>query len=178
MRHETVARNYAEALFTLGERRGESELYGELIDAVAAAVDLSPIIQRVMLSPRVPKAEKARLLAAALEEAPREFVLFLQAVVKRGRQGLLREIALEHLALLDEKHERVRAVVTLARTPDAALRKRITAALERVMEQKVIARFEEDRDILGGAIVRVKDRVFDGSVRRRLTMLRRQLLSR
>jgi len=32
--------------------------------------------------------------------------------------------------------------------------------------------------ILGGVIVRVGDRVYDGSVRRRLVRLRRQLLAR
>jgi F-type H+-transporting ATPase subunit delta len=31
-------------------------------------------------------------------------------------------------------------------------------------------------EILGGAIIRVGDRVLDGSVRRRMTKLRRQLL--
>ena len=54
------------------------------------------------MSPRVPKAEKARLLGGALQDAPREFVLFLQAVVKRGRQQLLREIATEYPTLLDQ----------------------------------------------------------------------------
>ena len=48
------------------------------------------------MSPRVPKAEKARFLGAALKDAPRDFVLWLQAVVKRGRQEILREIAHEY----------------------------------------------------------------------------------
>ena len=42
------------------------------------------------MSPRVPKSEKAQLLGAALRDTPREFVLFLQALVRRGRQQILR----------------------------------------------------------------------------------------
>jgi F-type H+-transporting ATPase subunit delta len=42
----------------------------------------------------------------------------------------------------------------------------------------VIATFVTDPSILGGAIVRVEDRVLDGSVRRRMTRLRRQLVAR
>ena len=38
--------------------------------------------------------------------------------------------------------------------------------------------FAVDPEILGGAVVRVGDRVLDGSVRRRLTKLRRHLLAR
>ena len=58
-----------------------------------------------------------------MKDAPREFVLFLQAVVKRGRHRILREIAHEYLVLLDQKLERVRAGVTLARKPDAKLQR-------------------------------------------------------
>ena len=104
-----MARNYAEALFELGERSGNTDRYADLIDAVAAAVETTPRVQAVLMSPRVPKAEKARLFGAALQDAPREFVLVLQALVKRGRQMLLREIASEYLALLDQKLDRVRA---------------------------------------------------------------------
>jgi F-type H+-transporting ATPase subunit delta len=42
----------------------------------------------------------------------------------------------------------------------------------------VIASFSTEPQLLGGAVVRVGERVYDGSVRRRLTRLRRQLLSK
>jgi F-type H+-transporting ATPase subunit delta len=177
LRNETVARNYAEALFQLGERSGNTERYVDLLDAVAAAVEQTPRLQAVLMSPKVPKTEKARILGGALREAPREFVLFLQAMVKRGRQQLLREVATEYLALLDQKLDRVRAGVTLARTPDERLKRTIQDLLSRQLGKQVIPAFAVDPEILGGAIVRVGERVLDGSVRRRMTKLRRQLLS-
>ncbi len=177
MRTGTIARNYAEALFELGEQSGSTAAYAELIDAVAGAVETAPEIQAVLMSPRVPKAEKARLFAAALKDAPREFVRFLQALVKRGRQRLLREIAAEYEALLDIKHNRVRAGVTLARPVNEELQRDIQAALGRQLGKEVLAAFHIDPEILGGAVVRVGERIHDGSVRRRMTKLRRQLLS-
>jgi F-type H+-transporting ATPase subunit delta len=42
----------------------------------------------------------------------------------------------------------------------------------------VVAGFAVDPEILGGAIIRVGDRVLDGSVRRKLAQLRRQLLAK
>jgi F-type H+-transporting ATPase subunit delta len=177
VRATTIARNYAEALFELGERSGNTERYAELIDAVAGAVETSPEVQGVLMSPRVPKAEKVRLLGAALKGAPREFVLFLQALVKRSRQRLLREIASEYEALLDVKHNRVRAGVTLAHPSDPALQQEIQAALSRQLGKDVIASFHTDPEILGGTVVRVGERIHDGSVRRRMTKLRRHLLT-
>jgi F-type H+-transporting ATPase subunit delta len=177
VRAGTVARNYAEALFDLGEQSGDTGRYAELVDAVAGAVETTPEVQAVLMSPRVPKSEKVRLLGAALKGAPREFVLFLQALVKRGRQRLLREIASEYESLLDIKHNRVRAGVTLARPASEALQEDIQAALSRQLGKEVLASFHVDPEILGGTVVRVGERIHDGSVRRRATKLRRQLLS-
>ena len=178
MRPVTIARNYAEALFDLGEQTGQTDLYGQLLDAVAAAIETSPEVQTILTSPQVPKAEKARLLGSALRDAPRPFVLFLQAVIKRGRQLILPEIANEYAGLLDVKFNRVRAGITLARQPDAALQASITEALSRALGKEIVAGFAVEPEILGGAIVRVGDRMLDGSLRRRLKQLRRQLLSR
>jgi F-type H+-transporting ATPase subunit delta len=174
--NQTVARNYAEVLFDIAGRSGQPERYADLIDAVAAAVQTIPRVQAVLMSPRIPKSEKARFLGAALKDTPRDFVLWLQALVKRGRQGILREVASEYLALVDEKMNRVRASVTLARQPDDKLRKTIEENLGRQLDKQVIATYLVEPDILGGAIIRVGDRVLDGSVRRRMTKLRRQLL--
>ena len=178
MRTETVARNYAEVLFQLGERSGKVEFYAELMDAVAAAVEQTPRVEAILMSPRVPKAEKARILGGALRDAPREFVLFLQALVRRGRQQILRPISVEYMNLLDQKLDRVRAGVTLARAPDEKLKRAIQDALSRQMGKQVIPAFSVDPEIMGGTIVRVGERVLDGSLRRRMTKLRRQLLSR
>jgi F-type H+-transporting ATPase subunit delta len=177
VRETTIARNYAEAVFELGERSGNTDRYAELLDAVAGAVETTPEVQGVLMSPRVPKAEKIRLLGAALKGAPREFVLFLQALLKRGRQRLLREISTEYQTLLDIKHNRIRAGVTLARPADPALHREIQETLSRELGKEVIAAFHSDPEILGGTVVRIGERIHDGSVRRRMTKLRRQLLT-
>jgi F-type H+-transporting ATPase subunit delta len=44
--------------------------------------------------------------------------------------------------------------------------------------KEVLAGFAVDPEILGGAIIKVGDRVLDGSVRRKLALLRRQLLAK
>ena len=178
MRPVTIARNYAEALFTLGERSGQVQQYADLIDAVAHGVAAAPTVQAVLMSPRVTKAEKAKLFADALAGAPLEFVRFLQAVIRRGRQGLLSDISQQFSALQDQKLNRVRAAVTMAHPVDETLRKKIADQLTAVMGRQVLPQFTQDPTILGGVIVRVGDRVFDGSVRRKMTVLRRTLLAR
>jgi len=168
----TVARNYAEALFAAGVT------FGLLLDAVADAIQADERIAMALESPRVSKAVKGQILERALKgEAPPEFVRFLQAVVRRGRQGLLAEIAQEYQVLLDVKLNRVHAGVTLANEADARTQKQVIDRLTQALGREVRAYFRSDPRILGGVVVRVGDRIFDGSVRRRLTALQRRMLT-
>ncbi len=172
MKSVTVARNYAEALFAAGDQ------YGPLLDAVALAIQADDRIRTALESPRVSKAAKALILERALEgEAPAEFVRFLQAVVRRGRQGLLAEIAQAYQVLLDQKLNRVHAGVILANEADARTQQQVVERLTRALGLEVRAYFRSDPRILGGVIVKVGDRIFDGSVRRRLTVLQRRMLT-
>ena len=172
MKSVTVARNYAEALFAAGDE------FGPLLDAVAGAVQADERIATALESPRVSKAAKSQILERALKgEAPREFVRFLQAVVRRGRQGLLAEIAQQYQVLLDEKLNRVHAGVTLANEADARTQQQVVERLTEALGREVRAYFRADPRILGGVVVRVGDRIFDGSVRRRLTALQRRMLT-
>jgi len=168
----TVARNYAEALFAAGPT------YGELLDAVAGAIQADERIAVTLDSPRVSKAVKGQILERALKgEAPAEFVRFLQAVVRRGRQGLLAEIAQEYQGLLDQKLNRVHAGVTLVDDADTRTQKQVVERLAKALGREVRAYFRADHRILGGVVVRVGDRIYDGSVRRRLTALQRRMLT-
>jgi len=174
----TVARNYAEALFAAAAAKRQAPRFGDLMSAMAGAVEADERIAAALESPRVAKGVKTALLEDALSGvAPREFVNFLQAVVRRGRQGLLSEIAAEYQGLLDVALNRVHAGVTLSEAPDARLQNDIAKRLGKALGKQVRAHFREDAQILGGVVVRVGDRVYDGSLRRRLMVLRRRMLT-
>lgn len=180
MAGSTVAENYAEALFELGAKSGRLEEYGRLMTATACGLASSPEAQAVLVSPKVTKTLKIDLVGRAITAigAPREFVLYLMAVVKRGRQARLTEIAAAYSDMVDQKLGRVRATVTLARKPDQALEQALVASLARTVGKEVLATFAVDPEILGGTVVRVGDKVYDGSVRRKLVRLKRQLLAK
>lgn len=171
-----VGRNYAEVLLSLAKAEGKVEQYADLIDAVASAIRTSPEVDAVLMSPRVPKAQKLALITAALGAWPAPFRAFMQSVIRRGRQTALRTIADEYLAMVDLELGRVRASVTLARQPDAALQQAIAKDLGAALGKTVLATYRVDPTILGGAVVRVGDRVLDGSVKRRLARLKRVMM--
>ncbi len=175
MRAVTIARNYAETLFELAKQAEATTAWGELMDVTAAALQ-TPSIEAVLMSPRVATEQKIAIVSEALHDAPRPFVLFLVAVLRRGRQTLLGMIADEYGELLDVQLGRVRAGITTARPVDTARREEIMARLSKALDKAVIAGFVVDPAILGGTVIKIGSQVYDGSVRKRLGRLRRQLL--
>lgn len=177
MREPTIARNYARALFEAGERSGDTERFAALLEAVAGAIEGDDRIRVALDSPRVPKALKQRVLHQALSpRAPETFIRFLGAVVKRGRQSIVGAINQEYHGLLDLKLNRVHAGVVLARKPDKRLLSAIQRGLSAGLGKDVIPHVREDPKILGGIVVRIGDRVMDGSLRRKMMQLRTQML--
>jgi len=177
MRSGPVSRNYAETLLLLAQRHDAVPAYGAWLDAVAGALATEPRFVAVLSSPRVRKERKKQLLRDALgASAPTPFVRFLESVVQRGRQGLLREIAQVYEELVDVHLGRVHAGVTTAHPPAPDLEAAIGAALSRMAGKEVLPHFRTDPGLLGGIIVRIGDRVLDGSLRRRLQLLRYKML--
>lgn len=177
MSRSAVVGNYAETLLELAQRDGAVEEYGRWIDEVAALFRNEPSFQRFVETPRVSLEEKKAALREAFEdEAPGDFVRYLLLLLDKRRQGILGEIGEGYHALLDERAGRIHATVTLTGEPDSELRELIERGLEEGVGHQVVPHFRTDEGIIGGIVVRVGDTVMDGSLRRRLSDLKRELL--
>jgi F-type H+-transporting ATPase subunit delta len=178
MRESTIVRNYAEALLTLARKANDPRGWGRLLQDVADSIQSDRTLRLFLESPRVSAEQKNEVLGKALQDrAPRLFVRYLQTLVRKRRQLLLSEIATEYHTLLDEVEGRVHAHVTVARPTSDADRDVITRQLAKTLGRDVVPHFAVNPGILGGVIVKVGDRVMDGSVRRRLGLLRGRLLA-
>ena len=177
MRETTIARNYAEALLALARKAGDTAAWGHMLGDVADAVERDPHLKHFLESPRVGVEQKNAILGRAFQDRmPRLFVRYLQALVKNRRQMLIPQISIAYRDLLDEAENRVHARVTLAQQPTEAETAAIAQQLGKVLGKTVVPHVTVNPAILGGVVVRVGDRVMDGSVRRRLATLRNKLV--
>ena len=179
MRETTIARNYAEALLALARKAGDLQAWGRMIDDVASAMDRDDRLRNFLEAPQVSAEQKNAVLAKAFEDrAPRLFLRYLQRLVKNRRQMLIPEIANEYRDLVDEVEGRVHAQVTLAKPVDDEQRAAIARQLTQKLGRTVVPQIRVNPNILGGIIVRVGDRIMDGSIRRRLGVLRGRMLAK
>jgi F-type H+-transporting ATPase subunit delta len=178
MNDSTIGRNYAETLLTLARKQGEQEEWGELIDAIAVAMQEDRTLKTFLESPKIAASQKIELLDKALgKRIPQVFLRFLETVVSKRRQMLIPVIASEYRGLIDESEDRVHANVMVAREPAGPEKEALARHLSRVLGKRVVPHITLNPAILGGLIVKVGDTVMDGSVRRRLATLRSRMLA-
>ena len=177
MRDETISKNYAETLFELALREESIEEYGAALATVARLLDEDAKFLGFIETPRIDdidrKAVGQKVFGTVL---PRHVLNFVLVTIDKRRQRLLREISEQYNALVDERLNREHVSVTLARSVDKATEQVITDRLSDTLGKPAIPHFRVKPDIIGGLVVRTSDTIYDGSIRRRLDGMRRQLL--
>ena len=177
MREETIARNYAAALHELGEKNDELEAYAEAFGELDAAIASDARVARFLATPKVDAERKQEVLRTALAgRVPDRFLHFVLVVLAKRRQGLLPRIRTAFDSILDERAGRVVAEVTLAREPDPETVAELTGRLSSLLGKTVVPRVLVNPAIIGGVVVRYGDRRIDGSIRRHLVALRREMM--
>ncbi|MBI2504381.1 MAG: ATP synthase F1 subunit delta [Candidatus Latescibacteria bacterium] len=171
-----VVRRYATTLLeaaaeTDAEAQVQADVEG-LQATLQSSAELSSCLQNRLIQPQVHRALLASLFAGKVQSLTLNFLLLL---AERRRAGLLHEVLAACTELFDARrgilNAEVRSVVELSEEQ----RERFRQGLEAYTGKQVRLRTRIDQSIRGGAIARVGDTVFDGSLVRHLQYLREQL---
>lgn len=168
----TMARPYARAAFACATENDELSLWREALGALAR-ISEEPGLRPALRGPRrlSERVCEDALQALGEERANERVRNFLRMLAVRRRLPLLSEIARLFDAYAIDADGRVRVEVTSARALDAAERDRVEKALAGRLGRKVQASYDEDATALAGLLVRVGDRVMDGTLKSRLERL-------
>jgi len=169
---------YAQSLLDAAEKSGQAEaVVAELESLVADVLDRLPDLDALLSAPRIALDEKQRVLERALASRASELLLtFLKVVCRRRRMDCLREIARAARKLHNERSGVVRVRLSTAAALDPTTRGLLLNVLRGALRTEVQLKHRVEPDLIGGMVVRVGDRVYDGSVAGRLASLREQMI--
>jgi F-type H+-transporting ATPase subunit delta len=171
-----AARRYATALFNVAIRQNGLDAIERDLKTVLDLWDQNPKIAEAMGRPQIPSETKGRIWQQLLEGNVQPLLLkFILLLVDKRRIDLLPAIGDEFQRLSDEQRQIVRAQVTTAtplpRDQADALRVNLRARTGKSVELVEAV----DPSIVGGVVLRIGDRIIDGSIRTQLSNLKRQL---
>lgn len=177
---EQVAQVYARALVQAGEHAGQTEaLLGELDSLLDDCLRQLPDLRSILASGLIDSAERIALLDKAFAGRASPLLLnFLKVLVSNERFDALEPIRHAAHKLYDELRGRVAVELTTAVPLDGAVVERLKGPLRALLggEPQITAR--TNPELIGGALVRVGDTVYDGSLATGLRRLREQMISR
>ena len=169
------AKRYAQAVFEIAQAENKQDRWlADLADLaeLAGHAQFSAVVE----SPRMPAAARREALRKALPQAADLAINLALLLAAKGRlQALAGQIAQEYGRLLDAQRGIVRAEVVTAVEVSKAHGDRIGKELGAALERDVRVTLRVDPALGGGMVIRVGDRVLDGSVRSRLAGLRQSL---
>jgi F-type H+-transporting ATPase subunit delta len=177
---EHIADVYAKALMDTAERAGTTAAVIEEFDAVVREVlDGFPKLEAVLTSALVSPEEKSAVLDRVLKDrASALLVNFLKVVARHGRLDCLRAIHQQTQAFYDKLRNRILVRLRTATPLDAAALERLAQSLRAKLGGEPLFQQETDPSLIGGAVLRIGDTVYDGSVANQLQNLRQQMIEK
>ncbi|GAC1662967.1 MAG: F0F1 ATP synthase subunit delta [Candidatus Limnocylindrales bacterium] len=174
-KRDSAPRRYAEAAFQLATRDDSIETWRRELEL--AATMTAGQLMAVLANPALPldqRLEAADRVLAGLSQSVRNIIFLL---VRHRRIEQLPRVVAEFVRLDDRRRGVSHATASSAAPLTEAEIRALTARLEQMTGGHIDLTTDVDESLLGGLIVRVGDRLIDGSVRGRLERLRNQLAS-
>ena len=177
MARKSAARRYAEAAFEVAMRDDAVDAWRNELDT-AAAVVADERVGRALANPSIPLETRMDVSRTTFGSLVGPKVLnLIDLMLRRGRIEELPRLAAEFRRLDDQRQSITRATVISASPLTSDEVGALTERLEQSAGGRVALDTEVDPRLLGGLVVRLGDRLIDGSVRSRLERLRNQLVS-
>ena len=172
------ARRYARAVFELALEKGEMEKWLDDLTLLADSVSNQEFVD-FLSQPRITADEKIRVVRESLGDSVGPLALNLMCLLAtRNIAHILDGITDQFQELLDAHQGIERAEVVSAVELNDDEKRSVTEMLSTMTGSDVRLTTRVDAGILGGIVVRIGDRVMDGSARSRLLAMRRELVDR
>ena len=175
MRQTLVASRYAKSLLGLVSERGVEGVTYDDMKLVAQTCEESRELELLLKSPIVKSDKKTAILKEIFKGKLSELTeRFIQTIVKNRRENYLYEIAKEYLVQYKSKNNIITAMVTTATGLDADMKSAVLKLVKGSADSEVELVERTDADLIGGLILRIGDKQYDGSLQRRLSDLKQE----
>ncbi|MCX7569550.1 F0F1 ATP synthase subunit delta [Tumebacillus sp. DT12] len=175
MKNAAVAKRYAEALIELAKGQGKTDAVEQELKSIVDVLNAHPELGSILLHPSIPLDAKKQQITDLFGGRVSDTVLnFLKVLFDARRQDAIADVYNEYVRLADLEKGRVKAEVETA----VPLTEAELSSLKQTLGtngKQVEVTTTVNPSLIGGARVRIGDRVFDYSVASQLNRFRQTL---
>jgi F-type H+-transporting ATPase subunit delta len=161
----------------LAQESQQEEVIGRELEQFYAVYRDSEL-QEVLTNPAVDSDKRKNILLRVIETQQLALltVHFLAILLARDRLKYLPEIVSCYRRLLNEARGRVEAKAVAASPLEQAMIDRLRRVLQGIAGKEVVLQQETDASLIGGVLIQLGDKVYDGSVRTQLEKMKQRIV--
>ncbi len=171
----TIARPYAEAIFSLAKGEDALSEWSDAINAIASVVqnaDGAELINDPLVNA---KTRAETIIGVATDDLGPEASNLVRLLAEKSRLGVAPEIASAYDALCAAEQNTLDVDVTTAIGLNDEQTTRLKTALQNRLNKTIRLHVTEDENVLGGAVIKAGDLVFDHTVSGQLERLHQKM---
>ncbi len=173
---EVLCRKYGRALFLSAQNASAIDEVLEELTSFSTALNADSMVKDFYYHPVISWSEKIRLVDESFKVhlISRSFLILL---FKEKRMAVLSGVLLEYKQLLEKQRSKSTVKVTTRFEITPIVRSALVSYLTTLVEGTIELEEYTDPDLIGGIMISVQDRVYDGTVSGQLRILRKYLNS-
>jgi F-type H+-transporting ATPase subunit delta len=171
-----VATRYAQALLETAEEKNKFDRISSDIEIVYNTVDKSKELRNFLKNPIIREEKKLSVIKELFgKHLDSDTINFLLFIVEKKREDLLTEILIRFIELRDDIMGLVNVEISSPIKLEDRERTSFEGKLEAYTKKKIRASYREDKNLIGGFTIKIKDSIIDASVSHKLELLRKTL---
>ncbi|WP_430884017.1 F0F1 ATP synthase subunit delta [Fusibacter sp. JL216-2] len=171
-----VSTTYAQALFEVAMELDSLDQIKDELGFINESFKTHPEFYEVFRTPKINKEERKDIITKVFDDkVSKEVMNFMKILIDKRRGTAISSIYNEYVDMLDDHKGVVKAVVESAVPLTDEEQKALTEKLAKVTGREVHLSSVVKPEVIGGIIVKIGDKVIDGSVRSRLDIMKDNL---
>jgi F-type H+-transporting ATPase subunit delta len=173
-----MAAVFARSVLELAQGQNQLEPVAQELRGLKQVIEADPVFAEFFGNPSIGREERAKIVEQVLGSQVSPLVRnFLRVANERDALRFLPAISEQYDEMLDELMGKVEVDVTVAQRLSAEQLEGVRQRVGQAIQKDAVVHQYVDESIIGGMVLRIGDKVIDGSVKAQLEAMRQRLLA-
>ena len=163
-----VGRRYSKAIFEIAEEKNQVKEIYEMLNSAMVLYRTDKEFKNFILNPLIDNEQKKSVLNEIFGKDNSENLNILLYILDKGRMNCIKYIVAEYLKIYYRKNRILDVKATFTKELTDEQKKKLINKLSQKTGKEINLEIKIDKNILGGGIIKIGDKIIDGSIRREL----------
>ena len=163
-----VGRRYSKAIFEIAEEKNQVKEIYEMLNSAMVLYRTDKEFKNFILNPLIDNEQKKSVLNEIFGKDNSENLNILLYILDKGRMNCIKYIVAEYLKIYYRKNRILDVKATFTKELTDEQKKKLIDKLSQKTGKEINLEIKIDKNILGGGIIKIGDKIIDGSIRSEL----------